>query len=62
MLYARPSAGRPFHFLKRGTSNAGIAGNLIMQNPNRTLLINNDICLKVNKVIINSIDIYHKTD
>jgi hypothetical protein len=38
MLYAWPSAGRPFHFFKKGTSNADIAGNLIMQNPNRTLL------------------------
>jgi hypothetical protein len=40
----------------------GIGGNLIMQNPNRTLLIINDICLKVTQVIIKSIDIYHKTD
>jgi hypothetical protein len=34
----------PISFFKKGTSDADIAGNLIMQNPNRTLLIEHKIC------------------
>jgi hypothetical protein len=38
-LCAWTSAGLSFHFLKKGASSADTVNNLLMQNPDRTLLI-----------------------